>query len=247
MKHAALAVALVMALAGAGLLFLYKQRFEAEVGGGAKIEILVAASDLQLGDTLLSDKIATRGMPSSYVETRHIQANQIDSVMGVRVRSRLAAGETIMWSDLAISGGNSRDLSGLVIPRMRALAIPASSALTFDGLLRSGDRVDILLTVIDPRSERSQTYPLLQNLIVLAIGQTMGLNGETGVGEGGSRISTVTVGVKPTEGQILANAMGEGKLTLLLRNVDDIRLLERGDESAPIPAAPVPAAPLPAK
>jgi Flp pilus assembly protein CpaB len=225
-----------MAIAGAGLLYLYKQRFEAEVGGGDKVEVLVAASDLQLGDTLISDKIASRGIPASYVETRHIPANQINSVMGVRVRSRIGAGETILWSDLAISGANSRDLSGLVIPRMRALAIPASSALTFDGLLRSGDRVDVLLTVLDPRSERSQTYPLLQNLIVLAIGQRMGLNGETDSGDGGSRISTVTVGVKPTEGQVLANAMREGTLTLLLRNVDDIRLLDRGDESAPIPA-----------
>jgi pilus assembly protein CpaB len=231
-----------MALAGAGLLYLYKQRFEAEVGGGDKIEVLVAASDLQLGDTLISDKIATRGIPASYVETRHIHANQINSVMGVRVRSRLGAGETILWSDLAISGANSRDLSGLVIPRMRALAIPASSALTFDGLLRSGDRVDVLLTVMDPRSERSQTYPLLQNLIVLALGQQMGLSGERDSGESGTRISTVTLGVKPTEGQILANAMREGTLTLLLRNVDDIRLLQRGDESAPLPAtAPSPA------
>ncbi len=236
MKHVALAVALLMAIAGAGLLYLYKQRFEAEVGGGDKIEVLVAASDLQLGDTLISDKIASRGIPASYVETRHIQANQINSVMGVRVRSRIGAGETILWSDLAISGANSRDLSGLVIPRMRALAIPASSALTFDGLLRSGDRVDVLLTVLDERGERSQTYPLLQNLIVLAIGQRMGVNGETDSGDGGSRISTVSLGVKPTEGQILANAMREGTLTLLLRNVDDIRLLERGDESAPIPA-----------
>ena len=234
MKHVALVVALLMALAGAALLYLYKQRFEAEVGGGDKIEILVAASDLQLGDTLVSDKIATRGVPASYVETRHIHANQINSVMGVRVRSRISAGETIMWSDLAISGANSRDLSGLVIPRMRALAIPASSAITFDGLLRSGDRVDVLLTVMDPNTDRSQTFPLLQNLIVLAIGQRMGGASETS--EGGNRISTVTLGVKPSEGQVLANAMRQGSLTLLLRNVDDIRLLQRGDESAPIPA-----------
>ena len=241
MKHVALAVALLMALAGAGLLYMYKQRFEAEVGGGDKIEILVAASDLHLGDTLLSDKIASRGVPSSYVETRHIHANQINSVMGVRVRSRISAGETILWSDLAISGANSRDLSGLVIPRMRALAIPASSAITFDGLLRAGDRVDVLLTVVDPQSERSQTYPLLQNLIVLSIGQRKGLRGETDSGQAGSRISTVTLGVKPTEGQVLANAMREGSLTLLLRNVDDIRLLKRGDESAPIPLnSPIP-------
>ncbi len=235
MKHTALAVALLMAVAGAGLLYLYKQRFEAEVGGGDKIEVMVAASDLGLGDTLERDKIATRGIPSSYVESRHIRLDQINTVMGVRIRSRISAGETILWSDLAISGANSRDLSGLVIPRMRALAIPASNALTFDGLLRAGDRVDVLLTIRDERSDTSRTYPLLQNLIVLAIGQQMGGNRER-KSSGNSQISTVTLAVKPTEGQVLANAMRDGMLTLLLRNVNDIRLLERGDESAPIEA-----------
>ncbi len=236
MKHTALVVALLMAVAGAGLLYLYKQRFEEEVGGGDKIDVMVAAADLRLGDTLDRDKIATRGIPSSYVESRHIRLDQINTVMGVRIRSRIGAGETVLWSDLAISGANSRDLSGLVMPRMRALAIPASSALTFDGLLRAGDRVDVLLTIQDERTDTSRTYPLLQNLIVLAIGQQMGGNRDRGRGNEKNRISTVTLAVKPTEGQVLANAMRDGTLTLLLRNVDDIRLLERGDESAPIEA-----------
>lgn len=228
MKQGALIAALIMAVMGAGLLFLYKQRFEKEVSGGEKVEVMVAASDIKLGDSLETTTIATRGVPAAYLESRHIRMSQIDSVMGVRVRNRISAGETILWSDLAISGANSRDLSGLVVPRMRALAIPASSAHTFDGLLRPGDRVDVLLTVESKIKEPAVTRPLLQNLIVLAIGRTMGESSgpkQKGPDRG---ISTVTLAVKPAEGQVLTNAMADGKLTLLLRNVDDIRLLEEG-------------------
>lgn len=224
MKNAALVAAIILAVIGGFLLYLYKQRFEAEVSGGEKVMVMVAASDLRLGDVLTSDGIATRGIPSAYVESRHVQAQQIDSVLGVRIRSRINAGETVMWSDLAISGANSRDLSGLVVPRMRALAIPASAALIFDGLLRPGDRVDVLLTVVNPDTKRGITRPLLQNLIVLAIGRQMG--GAKQATDEKTDISTVTLAVKPVQGQVLTNAMQDGKLTLLLRNVDDIRLLD---------------------
>ena len=228
MKQGALVAALIMAVMGAGLLFLYKQRFEKEVSGGEKIEVMVAASDIKLGDSLETTTIVTRGIPSAYLESRHIRTSQIESVMGVRVRNRISAGETILWSDLAISGANSRDLSGLVVPRMRALAIPASKAHTFDGLLRPGDRVDVLLTLSGVKMESALTKPLLQNLIVLAIGRTMGESNSVKKKGPDRGISTVTLAVKPAEGQVLTNAMADGKLTLLLRNVDDIRLLEEG-------------------
>ncbi|MCP4444753.1 MAG: Flp pilus assembly protein CpaB [Myxococcales bacterium] len=225
MKQGAWVAALLMGLMGAGLLYLYKQRFEAAVGGGDKVEVMVAVTDLKLGDNLTPEKIATRGIPASYIESRHIRLDQIDSVLGVRVRARISAGEAVLSTDLAISGANSRDLSGLVMPRMRAITIPASDALTFDGLLRPGDRVDVLLTVKDRRTGSGTTTPLLQNLIVLAIGRQMGVPSEGNKNSLEGQISTVTLGVKPVQGQTLANAMQDGKLTLLLRNVDDIRIL----------------------
>lgn len=230
MKQAASFAALTVAILGAALLWLYKQRFEAETSGGSKVEILAAASDLQLGSTLDAKGVTTRFIPEAYLENRHILAAQAQKVLGVRVRSRINAGEAILWTDLATSGANSRDLSGLVMPGMRAIAIPASEALIFDGLLRPGDRVDTLLTVTDEKTDRVATVPLLQNLIVLATGsQTGQVYGEEG--EEKERISTVTLAVKPEQAQLLASAMAQGKLSIVLRNADDIRIVdaERGE------------------
>lgn len=223
MKQGALIAAVVVALIGAGLLYLYKQRYEDEASGGEKIAVMVAASDLTLGDILESDKIAIRGIPATYIENRHIRDFSVQSVMGVRIRGRIKAGETILWSDLAISGRNSTNLSGNVLQRMRGISIPAGPGLTFDGLLTPGDRVDVLLTVSNTRSQRSMTCVLQQNLIVLAIGMQMGQPGES---RGGKKqaMSTVTLAVKPTQGQILTDAMSQGKLTILLRNPDDVVL-----------------------
>jgi len=223
MKQGALAAALAMAIVGAALLYLYKQRFEAEVSGGPKTQILIAANDIAPGEVLTLDNVKLFGIPAAYMDTRHIRANQMDSFMGVRVRTKLNSGEAVLSNDLAISGANARDLASLVMQGRRAISIPASAALTFDGLLRPGDRVDVLLTVKDPNTKIPTTYPLFQNLIVLAIGRTMGsASGRSKVSSGG--ISTVTLNVNISDGLVITNAMQMGKLTILLRNVDDIEI-----------------------
>ena len=92
--------ALVLALGGAFLLFLYKQRFEKETSGGAKVEVLVAESDLNLGDQVSADNVTTRLIPEAYIETRHIPASRAEAVIGIRLRTRIGAGEAILWTDL---------------------------------------------------------------------------------------------------------------------------------------------------
>jgi pilus assembly protein CpaB len=227
MKRAALILALLVGALGGGLLWFYKQSFEAEVSGGRPIRVLVAAADLDLGDSLSAVRLGTRTLPEAYVEPRHIRAALAESVVGARVRAQVRAGETVLWSDLATSSPESRDLAGVVTPGMRAVAIPASHPITFDGLLRPGDRVDVLVSVQDPATDRSVTGPLLQNLIVLATGQRMGqVDGSQDEGSAGA--ATVTVAVWPEQAVILADAAKDGSFSFALRNPDDIRILDVG-------------------
>lgn len=217
--------ALLLAAGGAGLLFVYKQRFEAEVSGGPKVPVLVATGDIGLGERIRPEHLAIRTIPMSYVDERSVRAPEAEKVVGLRVRSRIKANESILWSDLSAAGRDSRDLAGMVQPGMRAVSVPATIASAFHGLLRPGDRVDVLLTTERPGSKERVTFSLLQNALVLSVGDDIGKS--EGVAQMGMlSTTTVSVGVSAEQAQMLAFALDRGPLTLSLRNPEDIETLD---------------------
>ena len=227
MKGKALLAALVLALVGVALLLVYKNRFEERASGGAPVQVLMATQDIPLGTVLTDRMLGVRRIPASYVEFRHIRASEAPRIIGVRVSMEVKANESILWTDLATTSGERRDLSSLVRSGMRAITIRADATSAFGGLLRPGDRVDAFLTVSRDRDEAGRvTIPLLQNVIVLAVGQDTGALAEQTSSRRFSAVNQVTLSVSVAQAQLLAFATERGRLTLVLRNPDDIAVVE---------------------
>jgi len=183
----AIIAAVACAVAGLVMLFLYMQRFEEEASGGPPISVLVATRDIGLGAAITQDMLGARPLPQSYVEDRHIPTSEADRIIGVRVTSGVKGGESLLWTDLATTSEQRRDLSSLVRHGQRAITIRADVSASFGGLLRPGDRVDVLLTV-ERETNQYVTIPLLQNLLVLASGRDTGAPPrKTARSEGGRR------------------------------------------------------------
>jgi len=106
----------------------------------------------------------------------------------------------------------------------------------FDGLLRPGDRVDVLLTQGGKDSVGS-TITLLQNLVVLAVGGST-IRGEDAESSKFARGSSVTVSVTVQQAQVLTQARERGRLTLSLRSAGDITLVEGVPETTARDLAP---------
>jgi pilus assembly protein CpaB len=221
----ALVIALGLAVLGGVCLLLYMRRFEAETSGGPKVPVLIATRDIPIGVALQRGMLGVRQLPQAYVEQRHILLGDTDTVIGARMSMAVHANEAILWSDLASMQSERRDLSGLIEPGMRAMIFNArgggGGGGMFGGLLRPGDRVDILHTP-NRAGAGPLTITLLQNVVVLAIGS------DTGGGEltsaRGSRV--VTVSVTPEQAQLIVHASSEGPLDVVLRNPDDIVVLK---------------------
>jgi pilus assembly protein CpaB len=228
MNRKALLAATFIALAGVGLLLLYKQRLEAEASGGEPVGVLMAVEDIPLGSVLTDRMLGVRSIPESYVEFRHIRATDAARVIGVRVSMEVKANESILWTDLATTSGERRDLSSLVKSGMRAITIRADATSAFGGLLRPGDRVDAFLTVARDNDQSGRvTIPLLQNVIVLAVGQDTGaFADESSTAGRPSQVNQVTLSVTVSQAQVVAFATDRGRLSLVLRNPDDIAMLD---------------------
>jgi pilus assembly protein CpaB len=222
-NRVALVVALLLAAAGAGLLWLYKQRLQTEIGGGPRVPVLMATRDIPLGTRITEEHLGIRRVPQSFLEDRHIRARDVQQVVGVRATTHVSANESLLWTDLESATTQQRNLAGLIRVGMRAIAIPATKESVFSELLRPGDRVDALLTTEHASGERA-TVPVAQNVLVLAIGDDTGGTEPNSKGSGKAargRAATVTLAVSIEEAHRLTLALDHGTLSLILRNHED--------------------------
>jgi len=232
MKRTATVWALGSALLGGAALHLYLARYELEVAGGVPTPVVMATRDIALGDVITRSAIDVRELPERYIEERHVLLSDLERILGTRATAAVGSGSTLLWSDLDVSQ-EGRTLSGLVRTGMRAFTLPERE-VSFDGLLRPGDRVDVLFT---PSGGLSGTVTLLQSALVLTVGNDLG---EDGVGRPrtAGQAGHVTLSVRSEQAQLLANSEARGTLRLALRNPQDLVLAESAAPGASPESAP---------
>jgi pilus assembly protein CpaB len=226
MNRRALLAAVALASMGASLLFFYLRRYEQEASGGERVRLLATVKPLERGSIITEDALA---IPQAYVEDRAIKAIDKPKVVGLRVGGAVAAQQTLFWSDLAVANDERRDLSSLIQPGNRALAVRAASDDKSFALMHPGDYVDVIATLPADKADKGDNRTavvLLQRVLVLAVG----LDTEARSGSDGARTSSrdliLTVSVGLQEAQLLALAIDKGKLSVALRNPGDPRVQE---------------------
>lgn len=204
---------------GLVLLQIYERRLVAETSGGQTIAVLTLIRDLPAGAALDREALGVRAVPEAYVERRSIHEVDLDKVLGLKVALGLRATESLLWTDLVAGRPEARDLSALIAPGSRAVTVDSG---TFDGLLRPGDRVDLL-----PQSSHERAE-LLQNLLVVAVA---GNTEPEAVGASlQGRRGGVTLTGTAEQAAAIADAAREGEVGLSLRNPDDAVIRQRPPE-----------------
>lgn len=197
---------------------LHLDRLEARIVGGPVTRVLMLTADLDAGATLTREAIATRELPETFRESRHIPGSELEQVLGARLAVAARANETLHWTDLASVRPKLRQLSSLIPRGMRAMTLAARSG-SFDALLAPGDRVDIL------RSSGGHGEVVLQDVLVLAVGDDLGGPSSAGAaGKARIRATSATVSVTLEHSRLLAQAEQLGALRFVVRNPDDVGL-----------------------
>ncbi|MFO7970826.1 MAG: Flp pilus assembly protein CpaB [Desulfobacterales bacterium] len=101
----------------------------------------------------------------------------------------------------------------------RAIAVKGDKVIGISGFIQPGNRVDVLVTIKDPKTKGDVTKLVLENILVLATGT------EIQEKEGGkpSPVDVYTLEVDPEQGEKLALAATKGKLQFALRNLMDTK------------------------
>jgi len=144
-----------------------------------------------------------------------------DAVDGQPLTVEVQRGEPLMTTYTASRGGEI--FAATLKDGRRALTIEVDEISSMSGMLRPGDRIDLMLTAKPPGGDgnaKEFTFPMLSNVEVLATGQAQ--KGTASAGEAAARAySHVTLNVTPQDATRVIAAKAGGKLTAVLRAPTD--------------------------
>ena len=217
--------------------------------GASTGHIVVAASDINLGQRLTPEMLKLAEWPADSVP----KGSYVDpqKLAGRVLKSSVLAGEPVSEAKLAPSG-TLGGLSALITEGKRAITVRVNDVIGVAGFTLPGNYVDIIVsTRKDPvpgASGREQDISkiVLERILVLAVAQ------EVNRDETKPRVvNAVTLEVTPEQAEKLDLARSVGTLSLALRNqvdpqsaqTDGATKLTLLPGAAPVPAKPAPAKP----
>jgi pilus assembly protein CpaB len=202
------------------------------------VDVLVAKSDIGLGQTVKAEDVQWQTWPSATASATFIRRNERPDgntqVVGAIARAPFIQGEPIRDQKL-VRAENSGFMAAILPSGMRAVSTEISPETGAGGFILPNDRVDVLLTKRDKNPDRAgggndivNAEIILNNIRVLAIDQAPkekdGQNAVVG--------RTVTLELKPEQAETLARARQSGTLSLALRSLVDVNAGDNNDEPA---------------
>jgi len=212
-------VALLIASVGTVLIYRWVRQQAAPVPTQTatfeSVPVVVAATDLNWGTKLRGEILKTVPYPKESLPKGFV--SEPSKIEGRIVLVPLKEKEPVLESKLAPQNIATGGVAAVVKQGKRAVSVRGDKVIGLAGLINPGNRVDVLVTVKDPGTEKEITKIVLEDILVLATGTQVQ---EKGKGEP-SPVDVFTLEVTPEEAEKLSLASNEGKIQLALRNITD--------------------------
>lgn len=202
-------LALVVAL-GASY-WVYRLLASATPAAAQGQQVVVAAVDLPIGTPLSEDDLEIAVWPDGPLPIG--TAVDKDALIGRPLIYPVFKGEPIMTTKLALEGSGA-GLSAVIDEGMRAVSIRVDEVVAVAGFVVAGTHVDVMLTGNPSNGEERLTQTILEDVQVLAAGQSIQPDAEGKP----QRVNVVTFLCTPDDAARVILAASEGRIQLVLRN-----------------------------
>jgi pilus assembly protein CpaB len=196
------------------------------------VDVLVAKSDIGLGQSVKPEDVQWQAWPASTASSTFIRRNErpdaTTQIIGSIARSPFIIGEPMREQKLVRANG-SGFMAAILPTGMRAVSTEISPETGAGGFILPNDRVDVILSKHEKNPDARagsndviNSETVLSNIRVLAIDQApKEKDGQTNlVGK------TVTLELKPEQAETLARVRQSGTLSLALRSIADVNIVE---------------------
>ena len=168
---------------------------------------------------VIQAKGAEKAAQTAAQATHDLMATQgpMQAFEGAIVKEAMVQGEPVIARKV-VRGGQSGYMAVVLLPGMRAMAVPINAESAVGGFVLPGDRVDVLQSRAGPDGKGFITETLMRNLRVLAIDQKT----EPGK-DAKSMVGTVAVlEVPAADTLVIARGKAQGEMHLALRSYADL-------------------------
>ncbi|MBN1898529.1 MAG: Flp pilus assembly protein CpaB [Spirochaetes bacterium] len=234
-KKLSIIIAIFSALIAVFIIMGYITKVEEEAALDANlVTAVVAKKYISKFDLIQKDMVRIEKIPSKYLSPGSIRSTKelFDSQGRAKFITYvpILEDEVITSTKLTVPGG-ATGLSVVVPKGQRAIVIPVVEDALSGGLIKPGDKIDLIASFED------KTVILLQNLMILSVGQKIlgeelekrkkqgGL--DLGLGDSGS-LQSVTLAVTPEEALKISFARDKCRFNVALRNTLDNQIINIG-------------------
>jgi pilus assembly protein CpaB len=200
------------------------------------VDVLVAKSDIGLGQTVNPDDLQWQTWPAATASNSFIRRNErpdaTTQIAGSIARSPFIAGEPIREPKLVKAPG-SGFMAAILPTGMRAVSTEISPETGAGGFILPNDRVDVLLTKRDKNPDRTAQADIVNSEIIMSNVRVLAIDQAPKEKDGQNTVvgKTVTLELKPEQSETLARARQTGTLSLALRSIADLNVVDNRIES----------------
>jgi pilus assembly protein CpaB len=180
--------------------------------------VLVARQEIEPGLKLEESQVSFESLPREAVPAGAVtEAAQYEDRA---LKSRAYPGDVILQAKLGEKGQYGASTS--IRQGLRVVTVPVNMTTVHSGMIRPGDRIDVLVTYTNRRPgrpETTRTKTVLEFIEVFAIDRMR--EAEGGDSSKGAKVENLSVLVTPEQAHLLMLASSKGKLQMALRNSAD--------------------------
>ena len=200
------------------------------------IDVLVAKSDIALGQTLKPEDMQWQTWPAANASSTFIRRGDrpeaANQMAGSIARAPFIAGEPIREQKLVRADG-SGFMAAILPTGMRAISTEISPETGAGGFILPNDRVDVILSKREKNPNQSSSTDIITSEIILTNVRVLAIDQAPKEKDGQNAVvgKTVTLELKPEQAETLARARQAGTLALALRSIADVNMVEnRSDD-----------------
>jgi len=195
------------------------------------IDVLVAKSDIALGQTLKPEDMQWQTWPAANASSTFIRRGDrpeaANQMAGSIARAPFIAGEPIREQKLVRADG-SGFMAAILPTGMRAISTEISAETGAGGFILPNDRVDVILTKREKNPDATNAQDIVISVVILTNIRVLAIDQAPKEKDGQNTVvgKTVTLELKPEQTVTLGAARQAGTLSLALRSIADANMVE---------------------
>jgi pilus assembly protein CpaB len=195
------------------------------------VDVLIAKSDIGLGQTVKPEDLQWQTWPAATASNVFIRRSErpdaTTQIVGEIARAPFIAGEPIREQKLVKADG-SGFMAAILPTGMRAVSTEISPETGAGGFILPNDRVDVILSKREKNPDRTGPSDIVDSEIILTNIRVLAIDQAPKEKDGQTTVvgRTVTLELKPEQAETLARARQSGTLSLALRSIADVNIVE---------------------